>query len=96
MNVFRNHAEIGFVAGNMVMERTLPKAFIKRYSLSAFDKADVLNGRISLERHWTAGYWTMISRKSRVAMRADMESAPTGARFGPNNILRWCVHIVIK
>ena len=28
--------------------------------------------------------------------RADMESAPTGARFGPNNILRWCVHIVIK
>ena len=50
LNVFRNHAEIGFVAGNMVMERTLPKAFIKRYSLSAFDKADVLNGRISLER----------------------------------------------
>ena len=50
MNVFRNHAVIGFIADNMVMERTLPKAFIKRYSLSAFDKADVLNGRISLER----------------------------------------------
>jgi len=38
----------------------------------------------------------MISRKTRAAMRADMESAPTGAQFGPNNILRWCVHIVIK
>jgi len=38
----------------------------------------------------------MISRKTRATMRADMESAPTGAWFGPNNILRWCVHIVIK
>ena len=34
----------------MVVKRPLPQAFIKRYGLSALDKADVLDGRIPFER----------------------------------------------
>ena len=49
MNVFRNHAVIGFVADNMVMEGTLPKAFIERRGPPTLDKADVLDGGIPLK-----------------------------------------------
>ena len=50
MNVFRNHAVIGFIADDVVVKGTLPKVLIERCGLPALDKTDVLNGRISLER----------------------------------------------
>ena len=67
LNVFRNHAVIGFIADDVVVKGTLPKVLIERCGLPALDKTDVLDGRIPFER---------------------LHDAPTGSRFGPNNILR--------
>ena len=48
LNVFRNHAVIGFIADDVVVKGTLPKVLIERCGLPALDKADVLDGRIQL------------------------------------------------
>ena len=50
MNVFRNHAVIGFIADDVVVKGTLPKVLIERCGLPALDKTDVLDGRIPFER----------------------------------------------
>ena len=50
MNVFRNHAVIGFIADDVVVKGTLPKVLIERCGLPALDKMDVLDGRIPFER----------------------------------------------
>ena len=50
LNVFRNHAVIGFIADDVVVKGTLPKVLIERCGLPALNKTDVLDGRIPFER----------------------------------------------
>ena len=54
MNVFRNHAVIGFIADDVVVKGTLPKVLIERCGLPALDKTDILDCRIPFERLYDA------------------------------------------